>query len=322
MKQRNVMWHFLKMHKIQLSFLAKFIAVWFVKLFVIKRGAGMEKWDLYTKYREKTGKEHIRGEKLPDGLFHLVVHIWIRNSKGEYLISKRAADRPTYPLIWESAGGSVIKGEDSLEGAIREVKEEVGIDLQKEDGKLVFSKIRGKIDGKKFNDIMDVWLFEYDGEPSLENASTAEVAECRWALPEEIKHMYKKGEFVETLDYFFSAFKEYTPDYSSITGKMVSGRIDRPIGSQHPRHKEMVYPVNYGYVDGVFAGDGAEQDVYVFGTDKPLDTYKGKVIAVFHRFNDVEDKWIVSLDGSDIPDEKILGDIYFQEQFFYGKLYR
>lgn len=288
----------------------------------------MEKWDLYTKYREKTGNEHVRGRELPDGLFHLVVHVWIRNSKGEYLISKRAADRPTYPLMWESTGGSVIKGEDSLEGAIREAKEEVGIDLQKENGKLVFSKIRGEIDGKKFNDIMDVWLFEYDGEPSLENALTAEVTDCRWALPEEIGHIYSKGEFVETLDYFFSVFKEYTPDstympdYSSIIGKMVSGRIDRPIGSQHPRHKKMVYPVNYGYVDGVFAGDGAEQDVYVFGTDKPLDAYKGKVIAVFHRFNDVEDKWIVSLDGSDIPDEKILGDIYFQEQFFYGKLYR
>ncbi|MDE6616710.1 MAG: inorganic pyrophosphatase [Lachnospiraceae bacterium] len=114
----------------------------------------------------------------------------------------------------------------------------------------------------------------------------------------------------------------YKPDYSSIIGKIVSGRIDRPLGSQHPRNKEMIYPINYGYVEGVFAGDGAEQDVYVFGTDKPLDTYKGKVIAVFHRFNDVEDKWIVSLDGTDIPDEKILGDIYFQEQFFYGKLYR
>ena len=47
----------------------------------------------------------------------------------------------------------------------------------------------------------------------------------------------------------------------------------------------------------------------------------GKVIKVYHRFNDIEDKWIVSLTGEDIPDEKILGDIAFQEQYFYGKLY-
>lgn len=112
------------------------------------------------------------------------------------------------------------------------------------------------------------------------------------------------------------------PDYSHIIGTTVKGTIDRPIGSVHPRHPEMVYPINYGYVDGVFAGDGAEQDVYVFGTDKPLTHFEGKVIAVYHRFDDVEDKWIVSLDGEDIAEEKILEDISFQEQFFHGKLYR
>ena len=87
----------------------------------------MEKWDLYTKYREKTGKEHIRGEKLPEDLYHLVVHIWIRNRKGEYLISQRSANRSANPLMWESVGGSVLKGESSVQGAIREVKEERGV---------------------------------------------------------------------------------------------------------------------------------------------------------------------------------------------------
>ena len=65
----------------------------------------------------------------------------------------------------------------------------------------------------------------------------------------------------------------------------------------------------------MIAGDGEEQDAYVFGTDEPITRFEGK-------FDDVEDKWIVSLDGKDIPDEIILGDIAFQEQFFYGKLFR
>ena len=122
----------------------------------------MEKWDLYTKYREKTGKECIRGEKIPDELYHLTVHVWIRNSKGEYLISQRSASRPAFPLMWECVGGSVLKGESSIEGALREVKEEVGLDLQKNAGKLLFSKIRGndvQYECKAYNDIMDVWLF-------------------------------------------------------------------------------------------------------------------------------------------------------------------
>ena len=60
----------------------------------------------------------------------------------------------------------------------------------------------------------------------------------------------------------------------------------------------------------------------MFGTDQPLQTYTGKVVAVYHRFDDVEDKWIVSLNGEDISDDKILGEISFQEQFFYGTICR
>jgi hypothetical protein len=60
----------------------------------------------------------------------------------------------------------------------------------------------------------------------------------------------------------------------------------------------------------------------MFGTDQSLQTYTGKVVAVYHRFDDVEDKWIVSLNGEDISDDKILGEISFQEQFFYGTICR
>lgn len=281
----------------------------------------MEIWDLYTKYREKTEKEHIRGEQIPQGYYHLVVHVWIRNRKGEYLIAQRAADRPTCPLMWECVGGAVLKGESSIEGAVREAKEEIGLDLGPADGKKIFSKIREIIDGTPFQDIMDVWLFEYNGELHLEEATTDEVADCKWMSVEEIRELYDGGRLVSTLDYFFCAFEEKEPDYNNIIGKTVKGKIDRPLGTHHPRHPDMVYPINYGYVEGVMAEDGAEQDVYVFGTDEPLDKFEGKVIKVFHRFNDVEDKWIVSLDGKDIPEDKILGDIAFQEQFFYGKLY-
>lgn len=107
-----------------------------------------------------------------------------------------------------------------------------------------------------------------------------------------------------------------------IIGEMVRGHIDRPLGSHHPRHPEMIYPLNYGYVDGIFAGDGAEQDVYVLGADQPITVFEGKVIAVYHRTNDAEDKWIVSLDGADYSDEEILRMIHFQEQYFEGELLR
>lgn len=107
----------------------------------------MELWDLYTADRELTGQTHIRGEKIPADRFHLVVHAWIVNQKGEYLISQRAASRPTLPLKWECVGGSVLAGETSLQGAIREVKEEVGIDLAPGSGRLLRSEIRRVVEG-------------------------------------------------------------------------------------------------------------------------------------------------------------------------------
>lgn len=132
-----------------------------------------------------------------------------------------------------------------------------------------------------------------------------------------------RGEKTSTdIGLFFCAVEADEPDYSHIIGKMVKGTVDRPLGTSHPRYPEMVYPINYGYVGGVDADDGMEQDVYLFGTDEPLENFEGKVVAVWRRFNDTEDKWIVSLNGEDIAEEKILGDVSFQEQFFYGKLYK
>ena len=164
----------------------------------------MELWDLYNERRELTGRDHIRGEEVPQGFYHLVVHIWIRNSKGEYLISQRSADRPTFPLMWECVGGSVAKGEDSLTGALRETKEEVGLTLSPDDGKLVYSVVGRVVNGVKFTDIVDVWLFVYDGPVSLKQATTKEVAQTVWMTKEQIRELFDTGKLVHTLGYFFT----------------------------------------------------------------------------------------------------------------------
>ena len=163
----------------------------------------MELWDLYDEQRRLVGTDHIRGEELPDNCFHLVVHVWIKNSKGEYLISQRAADRPTFPLLWECVGGSVLKEETSLQGALREVKEEVGLDLDGRTGKVIFTKIRKIVGQVKCNDIMDVWLFPYNGEVLLEKATTREVSQTRWVSYEDIRKLWEQNLFVPSLYYFF-----------------------------------------------------------------------------------------------------------------------
>lgn len=129
----------------------------------------------------------------------------------------------------------------------------------------------------------------------------------------------------ERSHYFIEAMVHKEPtilDYSAIIGKTVECTIDRQLGSFHPRHKDIYYPINYGYVNGVFAGDGAEQDVYILGVEEPVQTFTGQVIAVYHRHNDNEDKWIVAPEGKEFSDEEILQKIEFQEKFFDGVLMR
>ncbi|MBQ6292803.1 MAG: NUDIX domain-containing protein [Lachnospiraceae bacterium] len=162
-----------------------------------------EIWDLYSEERELTGRDHIRGEEIPQGYYHLVVHVWIRNRKGKYLISQRSADRPMLPLKWECVGGSALKGEDSLKAALRETKEEVGIDLSPDGGRMVCSMVGRVVNGVRFSDIVDVWLFEYDGAVDLDKATTKEVAQTGWLDREEIKELYDRGDLVYTLGYFF-----------------------------------------------------------------------------------------------------------------------
>ncbi len=167
----------------------------------------MEKWDLYDKNRNVIG-EHIRGKELPENGYHLVIHVWIKNQKGQFLISQRSATRKQSPLIWECCGGSVLQGETSLQGALREVKEEVGVELDCNLGKTVFSQIRNCINNTKFNDIVDVWLFEYNGDIDLSEATTDEVTQAKWMYPDEIMELNNQNKFLGTLKYFFDKIAE------------------------------------------------------------------------------------------------------------------
>ena len=99
-------------------------------------------------------------------------------------------------------------------------------------------------------------------------------------------------------------------------GSMVKVIVDRPLGSYHPRHPDLCYPINYGYVPGVLAPDGEEQDAYILGIAEPLEEFVGKVIAVIHRFDDVEEKWVVAPEGMRFSAEEILATVAFQEQYF------
>ncbi len=166
----------------------------------------MELWDLYDKNRNLITKGHVKGDKIPKNCYHIVVHAWIKNNENKFLIAKRSENRPNNPLKYECIGGSVLSNEDSFDGILREIKEEVGLSLSKNDGKLIRTITGRIIEGIEFQDIADVYLFEYNGEILLENATTNEVCDIMWLDKAQIKELFDKGKFVNTLYYFFDLF--------------------------------------------------------------------------------------------------------------------
>ena len=103
-------------------------------------------------------------------------------------------------------------------------------------------------------------------------------------------------------------------------GNIVKVTVDRPLGSYHPKHKDIYYPINYGYIEGIIAPDGEEQDAYILGVDNPVKEFVGKIIAIIHRFDDVEEKWVVVPEDVSFTKEEIMQQVEFQEKYFKSEI--
>lgn len=137
--------------------------------------------------------------------------------------------------------------------------------------------------------------------------------------------IYNNGKKVEKVDFGIEEYSEVInlkqrTSYEYI-GQNVKVKIDRPLGTNHPKHG-FEYELNYGYVPNTVSGDGEELDAYVLGIDKPIEEFEGNCIAVIHRTNDDDDKLIVVPNGLEFLDEEIIKLTSFQEQYFESEIIR
>ena len=102
----------------------------------------------------------------------------------------------------------------------------------------------------------------------------------------------------------------------SFLGQTVYIKIDRPLGSVHPKHKNIVYSVNYGYIPDVLGGDGEDFDVYLLGVNTSVSEYTAKVIGIVYRLNDAEDKLVAAPEGMTFAYDEIRQAVNFQEKYF------
>jgi len=162
----------------------------------------MEILDLYDKNGNKLYKTHIRGEPLKSNEYCIAVDVWIKNNKGQFLLTQRHPSK-IYPRKWECTSGCILSGEDSFTGALREVKEEIGINLKKEEGKNIYRICR-----HDRQIIFDIFLFNKSVNINEVKLQEDEVIDIKWIEKEELLEMFKREEMVEPLDYVFELIEK------------------------------------------------------------------------------------------------------------------
>ena len=163
-----------------------------------------ELWDIYDINKNKTGRTAERGVyKFEKGEYHIVVTGIIINSKNEILISKRAPHK-RHGLLWELSSGSILAGETSLEGVLRELKEELGIDFTKEEA-IFFKEIRRD---RLLPDFKELWLFKKDIELTELTFPDGEAIDAKWVTIQEFMSMYEKEEIVPSVNFSIEDYNE------------------------------------------------------------------------------------------------------------------
>ena len=165
----------------------------------------MELWDVYDINRKFTGKviDRHSNERLKKGEYHLVVEAIIINLKGEILLNKRSKSKNKYPNMWECTGGSCIKGENSLQAILREIREELGIIFNEADA--IFYKTLRDDNAKDFKDI---WLFRKNLMIKDLNYTDGEVVNSKWVNLDEFEKMINNKEIIPTIDFTKEDYKK------------------------------------------------------------------------------------------------------------------
>lgn len=166
----------------------------------------MELWDAYKKDGTLAGCDIRRGSLIPAGLFHTVCEILVKHIDGSYLLMQRDWNKEGYPGLFEaSAGGSVLKGETAFLGALRELKEETGI--ESDDWTMVYAQ----------NDMKHTFYFGYLCVTDCAKDSVVlqknETISYRWVSEDDFL------KFINGSDCIQSQAKRWRPFLDKIVGR-------------------------------------------------------------------------------------------------------
>ena len=161
-----------------------------------------EIWDLYDWKGNKTQRTMIRGEEVPSGFYHLAVHIWPVNARGEYLVQRRAPTVTWNPNMWAVTGGSAVSGETPLTAALRELREEIGYKAKPEELSLIACL-------RRTNSFCNVFTLRIDQPEDAFTLQPEEVSMVRWCDRQRIQRMISENVLYNYGDAYFRMLFEY-----------------------------------------------------------------------------------------------------------------
>ena len=160
-----------------------------------------EIWDIYDRNKNKTGRFHKRGLPLNKDDYHIIIHAWVVNSNDEVIITKRHESKRICPNMWECTKGSILAGESSVEGAVRELEEEIGLSFKKEEAVFLTSFVL-----EESNTILDSFMFRRDVKIEDLVLQENEVSDVLIVNREKYLEMCKKGDIISSIRYFYDIY--------------------------------------------------------------------------------------------------------------------
>lgn len=151
----------------------------------------VEYWDIYDENRVFQNRTIRRGEPFGEGEYYVCCEVWLQNTKGELLITKRHPDKKAGGL-WEFVGGGVLAGETTVRAAIREVKEEIGVSIAESEPTLLSVY-------KQRNYFMDIYLVKKDVDVSDITLNENETVDAKWVSEQELQRMIENQEVVHSV---------------------------------------------------------------------------------------------------------------------------
>ena len=172
----------------------------------------MELVDIYNERYENTGEVKERGTTTLEE-YRKACFVWILNSDNQILIQKRSKEASHYPDLWGATSGGVASGETSLDSIIRELDEELGVKVNKEELTFIGTY-------KRVNDFVDTYLLEKNIDIKDITIQKEEVQDAKWMNIDEFEKLIAEGKASDTS---FGLFKNYFDNYYKRTVEFVDG---------------------------------------------------------------------------------------------------